>query len=88
MNNQLDFEKLWYLMKDFAKTLKVFFLLSGSHSSFLVSILKNKWYTDLSKQCVIFTDSNKRNTMTIQPAFTCSKLTIETLKQGLKYVQS
>ena len=25
---------------------------------------------------------------TIQPAFTCSKLTIETLEQGLKYVQS
>ena len=23
-----------------------------------------------------------------QPAFTCSKLTIETLKQGVKYVQS
>ena len=25
---------------------------------------------------------------TCQPAFTCSKLTIETLKQGVKYVQS
>ena len=24
----------------------------------------------------------------IQPAFTCSKLTIETLEQGVKYVQS
>ena len=23
-----------------------------------------------------------------QPAFTCSKVTIETLKQGVKYVQS
>ena len=23
-----------------------------------------------------------------QPAFTCSKLTIETLKQGVRYVQS
>ena len=25
---------------------------------------------------------------TAQPAFTCSKLTIETLEQGVKYVQS
>ena len=25
---------------------------------------------------------------TTQPAFTCSKLTIETLEQGVKYVQS
>ena len=25
---------------------------------------------------------------TIQPAFTCPKLTIETLEQGVKYVQS
>ena len=28
---------------------------------------------------------HKRST---QPAFTCSKLTIETLEQGVKYVQS
>ena len=27
-------------------------------------------------------------TKTTQPAFTCSKLTIETLEQGVKYVQS
>ena len=26
--------------------------------------------------------------LTAQPAFTCSKLTIETLEQGVKYVQS
>ena len=26
--------------------------------------------------------------ITAQPAFTCSKLTIETLEQGVKYVQS
>ena len=26
--------------------------------------------------------------ITTQPAFTCSKLTIETLEQGVKYVQS
>ena len=27
-------------------------------------------------------------TYIVQPAFTCSKLTIETLEQGMKYVQS
>ena len=31
-------------------------------------------------QCLTYTGS--------QPAFTCSKLTIETLEQGVKYVQS
>ena len=35
----------------------------------------NSSYIDL---CILFT----------QPAFTCSKLTIETLEQGMKYVQS
>ena len=31
----------------------------------------------------------KRNNVAItQPAITCSKLTIETLEQGVKYVQS
>ena len=31
----------------------------------------------------------KHNKLSItQPAFTCSKLTIETLEQGVKYVQS
>ena len=29
-----------------------------------------------------------KNFMHTQPAFTCSKLTIETLEQGVKYVQS
>ena len=28
------------------------------------------------------------NKYSIQPAITCSKLTIETLEQGVKYVQS
>ena len=38
-----------------------------------------------------FTCSNDQTTYKInhtQPAFTCSKLTIETLEQGVKYVQS
>ena len=29
-----------------------------------------------------------RSNVVIQPAFTCSNLTIETLEQGVKYVQS
>ena len=28
------------------------------------------------------------NVFATQPAFTCSKLTVETLEQGVKYVQS
>ena len=32
--------------------------------------------------------SRKLYSISFQPAFTCSKLTIETLKQGVKYVQS
>ena len=31
---------------------------------------------------------NKFKRLISQPAFTCSKLTIETLEQGVKYVQS
>ena len=30
----------------------------------------------------------KTDSASTQPAFTCSKLTIETLEQGVKYVQS
>ena len=32
--------------------------------------------------------SGTKNTWNTQPAFTCSKLTIETLEQGVKYVKS
>ena len=31
---------------------------------------------------------SQSNTLTTQPAFTCSKLTIEALKQGVEYVQN
>ena len=34
-----------------------------------------------------FTEKIRKRKIT-QPAFTCSKLTIETLEQGVKYVQS
>ena len=38
---------------------------------------------------IIFTLTHeKEDKLTIQQAFTCSKLTIETLEQGVKYVQS
>ena len=30
----------------------------------------------------------RKKTVYTQPAFTCSKLTIETLKQGVRYVQN
>ena len=36
----------------------------------------------------IFTASMQDITNVTQPAFTCSKLTVETLEQGVKYVQS
>ena len=32
--------------------------------------------------------SEKKSVISTQPAITCSKLTIETLEQGVKYVQS
>ena len=32
--------------------------------------------------------NNSSKTVNSQPAFTCSKLTIETLEHGVKYVQS
>ena len=35
-----------------------------------------------------FTKQGYILTFTTQPAITCSKLTIETLEQGVKYVQS
>ena len=36
---------------------------------------------------LIFTSTNQ-NGLRTQPTFTCSKLTIETIGQGVKYVQS
>ena len=44
----------------------------------------------LMKELMKFTRILNDNTITghLQPAFTCSKLTIETLEQGVKYVQS
>ena len=35
-----------------------------------------------------FRGLNSKQGGSTQPAFTCSKLTIETLEQGVKYVQS
>ena len=36
----------------------------------------------------LYEDTGKYTSALIQLAFTCSKLTIETLEQGVKYVQS
>ena len=41
----------------------------------------------LSKTTISLNDCNSTKVHT-QPAITCSKLTIETLEQGVKYVQS
>ena len=41
---------------------------------------------DCAPQCMIILSNLKKPET--QPAFTCSKLTIETLEQGVKYVQS
>ena len=41
----------------------------------------------LSKTTIALNDCNSTKVHT-QPAITCSKLTIETLEQGVKYVQS
>ena len=40
---------------------------------------------DCDQMCFLFLNIIINQT---QPAFTCSKLTIETLEQGVKYVQS
>ena len=39
-------------------------------------------------ECAYYLFYISRFTSVTQPAFTCSKLTIETLEQGVKYVQN
>ena len=39
-------------------------------------------------QAMLNGNGSKKTKVTSQPAITCSKLTIETLEQGVKYVQS
>ena len=43
---------------------------------------KEKWRQDSGVKKIVSQKS------IVQPAFTCSKLTIETLEQGVKYVQT
>ena len=47
-------------------------------------------FADLSVENISFyiEMSLTEHTLNTQPAITCSKLTIETLEQGVKYVQS
>ena len=49
--------------------------------SLIIRDMHNNIGTQYQQRCVHFW-------YTSQPAFTCSKLTIETLEQGVKYVQS
>ena len=44
--------------------------------------------TNLKQKHVQSCEEKHKNYQQTQPAFTCSKLTIETLEQGVKYVQS
>ena len=47
------------------------------------------WYvTDLAPLILVFKIKNTVLIMVTKPAFTCSKLTIDTLEQGVKYVWS
>ena len=69
-----------------------------NHNQVTITINKNKRL--MNQDCeycllnqivskIIFTLTHeKEDKLTIQQAFTCSKLTIETLEQGVKYVQS
>ena len=56
--------------------------------SFLKTALSQKYYTIHSQNYDGFTNLNMRlwEILLSQPVFTCSKLTIETLEQGAKYV--
>ena len=45
-------------------------------------------FEHISKIFPVFSLLTLKKYLQIQPAFTCSMLTIETLEQGVKYVQS
>ena len=74
--------------KDVADTFNEYF------RSFVESLDLYKWESEISD--LGLNDSNqdylditiRKYEKHSQPAFTCSKLTIETLEQGVKYVQS
>ena len=78
------FEKNGYDNKFFDKCLRTF--LNKIYSK------KVPQYTVLKKDLYIFLPYLGKLSLsarsTSQPAFTCSKSTIETLEQGVKYVQS
>ena len=42
----------------------------------------------MNERYVLYIVSKLASEILTQPAFTCSKLTIETLEQGVQYVQS
>ena len=72
MQKEMDYEYRWYPFKMIRR-----------HN------LKDGNYERRSRFCRWFLHQcNNPRLATTQPAFTCSKLTIETLEQGVKYVQS
>ena len=70
-------------------------LIAGHRGQFKYKFSTKKSYIELlSRSNIVSIFSAKKilylrvNLRLTQPAFTCSKLTVETLKQGVKYVQS
>ena len=53
-----------------------------------IVFLMNRTYTEIFKSAFSFKLPIDAISLTTQPAITYSKLTIETQKQGVKYVQS
>ena len=54
----------------------------------LMRTAKSRYVTDLAPLILVFKIKNTVLIMVTKPAFTCSKLTIDTLEQGVKYVWS
>ena len=50
--------------------------------------MTNAYFEQMARQGLVNSHNFKTLRMITQPAITCSKLTIETLEQGVKYVQS
>ena len=68
------------------KTFRFFRINLGRKSSILDTRLSSEWF---SAESVLFSMAVLGTwKLAAQPAYTCSKLTIETLEQGVKYVQS
>ena len=68
------------------KTFRFFRINLARKSSILDTRLSSEWFSAESVLCSMAVLCTWK--LAAQPAYTCSKLTIETLEQGVKYVQS